>query len=304
MCERTFTLVTTKSSVIVNHGDLSYSFTASVLSNADLWMFRAVRDRARVVLPGRPMVRADEPEYWRLNRQARPDAFGEGFTEVDVNAAYWHLARRADLLTDKVYSRGLALPPERKTARLAVLGALARRRHTWAYDPRQGWRHLETDHDPVLASGFYAVARELGALMSSALDACGTSGVCFWVDNLVCRTEVAHVVEARLAAEGLPCTRRRLAACTFADGSREVRLRWRERERDDARGCGVGFKHFRFPVYSRAQLLYDTEDPGRRQRVGADEAGRRAMLGTQSSDEDARATAARLAGAIARTAGL
>lgn len=140
--------------------------------------------------------------------------------EVDVNMAYWRIARDMGIIDQKVYDNGLK---QDKNTRLVAFGALATCARVFGYDPITGnYDYIEDKVDELLRSYFFRVAAHLGKLMQDFCEAHNWRGLHFyWVDAFFCDEYMADTVTDYFAMHGLEVKRKRLAL-----------IRWEKKKRN------------------------------------------------------------------------
>lgn len=131
--------------------------------------------------------------YFRFSDSLRPGLY-EGFTELDVNKAYWQLARDNGYITNEVYTKGLK---QDKIVRLVALGAMASKRSCHKFDGEK-YTHDEADDkcNELTRSYFFNIAHQLDLLMRGILQAYPQDILFYWVDAIFVKaTAKAELIE-------------------------------------------------------------------------------------------------------------
>lgn len=138
--------------------------------------------------------------YYRF-RDLKPGIY-TGVSELDVNSAYWIIAKRRGIITEKTYREGLT--DVSKMARLVALGSLATVRRHYEYDPDTNQYHEQTaEYNPRTRSYFFDIAKELDLIMARIIQ--DYQVLFYWVDAFILFDFHANQVRAALDQEGLPC---------------------------------------------------------------------------------------------------
>jgi len=121
-------------------------------------------------------------------------------TEIDVNGAYWTVARKLGYISEKIYQKGIEINEKGenkipKMIRLIALGALARKRTVREFTKEKGYTSLPLDYDPELGGVFFHISKHLGELMLQCIDEIGEDPFFFfWVDALMIHTSAKWAV--------------------------------------------------------------------------------------------------------------
>lgn len=122
-------------------------------------------------------ISANDINYFKFSGHIRPGIY-EGFTELDLNQAYWQIAYRKGYLSEEIYTKGLTVD---KIVRLVALGSLASKKSCHSFDGKE-YKFIEEKGDERTRSYFFDVAKEVDLLMSSTLSAFPQYVLFYWVD--------------------------------------------------------------------------------------------------------------------------
>lgn len=176
-----------------------YLCTAGSLTRPELSFIKQTRKEAEASQVEPLGFSAKDIFYYRF-RDLAPGRY-EGVTEVDVNSAYWEIARQKGIISEQLYKKGLN--DVSKMARLVALGSLATVRHHYVYDLSKGkYKSEKVECNERTRSYFFDVAKQLDEVMARCIQK--HQVLFYWVDAFILKAEHAARVRAELEGEGLP----------------------------------------------------------------------------------------------------
>ena len=202
-CNRAHTIERTKSTTKIRTTTadgkaVNYLHSQSPLDYSELGFIRAVKTAAQKSRTAPEGNTAKSISYFSF--KDLPAGTYTGVCEVDVNAAYWQIAKNRGIIPADVYQKGLTVS---KRARIVALGALATQKQRWEYLPERGkYEMLEPIVNPRLRSYFFDIAKELDNIMAEALQ--HPKVLFYWVDAFFLEASHAHAVTEKMAEYGLP----------------------------------------------------------------------------------------------------
>lgn len=136
--------------------------------------------------------------YFRFSDKIKPGTF-EGYTELDVNQAYWQIALQKGYLSTEIYEKGLQVD---KIVRLVALGALASKKSCHEFDGKQ-YKFIEEKANETTRSYFFDIAHELDNLMSSTLSRYSEDVLFYWVDAFFVKATALEQIKEVFRVHGL-----------------------------------------------------------------------------------------------------
>ena len=124
-------LILTNNTSIINVPKLKKRlvFSNKILRKTDLIFISNVKNDARLSGLEFPTVLPEDITYFKYYIDG--DVNLSRVVEVDVNGAYWEIAKREGIIGDEIYRRGLEVP---KMTRLIGLGSLATVKNVIGFD--------------------------------------------------------------------------------------------------------------------------------------------------------------------------
>lgn len=199
--EITFTNNTSSIKCEVNGRPVKYLCSERGLKVHQLAFIQKVKSHVEKL--GRPQLNilSQDIQYYQFGRLE--SGYYEPVAEIDVNKAYWLLARQKGYLSKDIYEEGLKVD---KMTRLIAWGAIAASKRTYRVDKDGKEPVGEPVVNPVTRSYFFDVAHELGQIMSETLALHQKSILFYWVDAFFVKgRSVPQVIEREMKLRGLPC---------------------------------------------------------------------------------------------------
>jgi len=119
--------------------------------------------------------------------------------EVDVNHAYWHIAKHLGIIPEDVFKQGETVE---KMTRLISLGSLASKKKVFQFDGKN-YHWIGYKYDPVLRSYFFKVSYELDIIMREIFSKIEDAAYFYWFDAFFVSPQVADTIAKELEAYGL-----------------------------------------------------------------------------------------------------
>lgn len=118
--------------------------------------------------------------------------------EIDISAAFWDTAFRAELIGQRIFERGERV---RKEVRLIALGAAAAQKRWFEFD---GTEYVDagTDSDKWGRRSYFYVASVVTSVLAEICNAMPGAVALYWVDAIVVRPEYAAQVKKKLFEAG------------------------------------------------------------------------------------------------------
>lgn len=171
----------------------SVVFTPEMLSLDDLAFIRKVKSsssKLKVSAPRRKNIR-----YIGISEHLVNGYYDTGALEIDLNKAYWLLARKNGYITNEVFEQGLNMSKVRKGLRLIALGSLAATKTNFRYDfqKKEYIIYGKPETNPKTRAFFMDVCYQLGCLMMEGCRVVGHKNMhLFWVDAFITRNQLPH----------------------------------------------------------------------------------------------------------------
>lgn len=173
-------------------------------------------------MPLQPYGRADVG-YFKFN--SVPPGIYRDVVEIDVNAAYWHLANRLGYLSPDIYEKGLNTKKLSKVARLVALGAVAATKRIYTFDGEEYSENIQVIENPITRSYFFHIAKTLDDIMSEVFDGLPAGdGLLYWCDAFFIRKRSARQIIDGLANHGLECKSLEVANITVRETPKGTKI--------------------------------------------------------------------------------
>lgn len=165
---------------------ITYFMAPSFMKKKDLSFVQKVKRAAQASgLPDQKVSAADI-SYFRFNQVEQ----SENVVEVDVNHAYWNIARQLGVINDKVFKEGEEVE---KMTRLIGLGSLASKKKVFQFDGKN-YHWIGYKYDQVLRSYFFRVSLELDLIMRSIFSDIQQDSFFYWFDAFFVTPQVAEYI--------------------------------------------------------------------------------------------------------------
>lgn len=198
--EIAFTNSTTNIKCEIDGHPVKYLCSERGLRPSQLGFIQKVKTHVENLEKPKLNVPISEIKYFQYNDLQ--EGLYEPVSEVDVNKAYWELARRLGYISEDIFQEGLKID---KMTRLIAWGAIATTKRTyWCENGKKNYIGEKCNH--VTRSYFFDVADELGKIMAETLDRHRKSILFYWVDAFFIRgTSAPALVQKEMTKQGLPC---------------------------------------------------------------------------------------------------
>lgn len=201
-----FTIKITSKSVVIIKDGFKHSFHPREMPNYALALINSIKKNPVFLDPRVPIERT-AIRYFDF--YIRKTGNFKNVVEIDINSAYWILAKKMGYLTEEQYNRGLDLE---KIDRLAVLGSIARIQYIFEYEKGEAVSVSRNVNDNGRIA-FFNICNELGKIMSEIVNETGRDYFFFfWVDAFFCSKYVAEAVIKKIHERGLECKTKELTA--------------------------------------------------------------------------------------------
>lgn len=212
--------------IIVPKMKTKYLISDSFLSFKDLGFISQVKSFSNSTGIEKQPFDSGDINYFKMNHEHRDGLFYD-VCEIDVNGAYWEIAKRKGYISEKIYKKGLTVD---KKTRLIALGALAtvKRRFEFSYNSETGKydeNRLEDKKNEITRSYFFDVAKELDIIMNEFCEINGMNGIyLFWVDAFFVDNYRAKEMVDFFAKKGLKVKRKKIPVirCLTGKNSKKV----------------------------------------------------------------------------------
>ena len=198
--EIAFTNSTTNIKCEIGGHPVKYLCSERGLRPSQLGFIQKVKSHVESLEKPRVNVPISDIKYFQYNDLQR--GVVRAGKRVDVNKAYWELARRLGYISEDIFQEGLKID---KMTRLIAWGAIAATKRTyWCENGKKNYIGEKCNH--VTRSYFFDVADELGKIMAETLDRHRKSILFYWVDAFFIRgTSAPALVQKEMTKQGLPC---------------------------------------------------------------------------------------------------
>lgn len=212
--------------IIVPSMDTKYIVSDSFLSVQSLGFITQVKKHAEKTAIDRQPFESKDINYYKISSQEREGVYYD-VCEVDVNGAYWEIAKRLGYIDEKIYQKGLTVD---KKTRLIALGAMAtvKRCIQYTYDKganKYNYEYLGDRVNETTRSYFFHIAKTLDVLMNQFIQENGANGIyLYWVDAFFVDTYRAREIEEFFKLHGLAVKRKNIAAinCKIKKSTKKI----------------------------------------------------------------------------------
>lgn len=195
-----FTATFTKNTLKIESQFFNAIFSGSHLTFSELGFINKVKTHARKVEEDGVIYSPADVDYSAFTLEY--DKLYTNCIELDINAAYWQIAKEEAIISEAIYREGLL---KEKRTRLIALGSLATIKRKYYYDgtPESLEKATENIYDAKLRNFWFCISHRLGVLMKKCIAEIGEENFYFfWVDALFCKKEVKKQVEQFFKKEG------------------------------------------------------------------------------------------------------
>lgn len=195
-----FEISYTTQSTKIKTANFTYLAANKHLKMSQLGFIQQVKRYAEKVEHFDPEALNAKPEHIRYFRFSgiRPGIY-EGYTELDVNGAYWEIAYQKAYISKEIYEKGLGVD---KIVRLVALGAMASKKSNHRFTGEKYEFAGETCNE-VTRAFFFDIAQTLDDLMFSAMSQYATDILFYWVDAFFVKGEARQAIREIFDRAGL-----------------------------------------------------------------------------------------------------
>lgn len=183
--------------------NFTYSYAENRISGKTLQFLMKVRKHALTVPALKKTYLPEKIQYNKVLNTAL--GHYTGFTELDINAAYWSAAYKLGFISESIYEEGLTRP---KIDKLIALGALATVKKIWEYDGKPGSevkliQEKTVDEAGKLRNFYFCISSHISELILNCIDCIGRENFfLFWTDAVFVKRTAASSARAFFARHG------------------------------------------------------------------------------------------------------
>jgi len=188
------------------NGDIM-NFCSKKLELSDLGFINKVKKCAQDSNKPRVNVSNKDISYYRVN-DIRDGEIYYNCREIDVNSAYWNLARKFGYISEPIYKEGIEMGRDKKYLRLISLGSLATQKLIMMYDGENEFVAPPKCNE-ITRSYFFHVSKVLDDIMNDIFQAFNSHMLFFWVDAFFIKHQsmddrfISSEIELKLKKLGL-----------------------------------------------------------------------------------------------------
>lgn len=174
----------------------TYILSNKKMSFKDLNFVKKVKNFAKNTGIPDTKIKTENVNYFRYG--FHPNGVYYDVVEMDVNCAYWEIAKSENYISTEIYEQGKEI--EKKT-RLTALGALATVKRRYLFNGKERIK-LDDDKNDITRSYFFHIAKILGDIMEEAAQEIGAKNIFFyWVDaffvNPIYKEQLVKIFEKK-----------------------------------------------------------------------------------------------------------
>ncbi len=149
--------------------------------------------------------------------EVNPKRYGNKYTsliEIDVDNAYWHAARKLEVISKEIYERGLTVG---KIERLASLGSLAKTTRKITFDGKKYKIEPRYAGSEDTKHIWYAISWEVDKMMKKCMKALKNDFAFYWVDAIFFENKRNNIemVKTIVKKHGFTCKKVTNEICDF-----------------------------------------------------------------------------------------
>lgn len=184
------TIELSNNTTIVKTEETKYFISQKHFRKKDLGFMQKVKRYADKTGIEKKPFKSTDINYFKFNNIS--DGKYLDVLEIDVNKAYWTIAKQKGYISNEIYKQGLEV---NKDVRLISLGALATQKRVFEFLDGE-YQHVKDKSNPITRSYFFDVAKHLDILMNEIFSIVGFESIYFyWVDAIFTTHQTQKVVK-------------------------------------------------------------------------------------------------------------